>query len=332
MDEVHLLFTSAGRRIELLRSFRKAYQGLGISGRIVATDIDPLAPALRMVDRPYLVPRLDSNEYIPALTEILRRERIGVVFPLIDPDVMVLAAHRPQLEATGARLAVVPIEAAQIAADKWRTHEFFSGLGLAVPKAWTRDQLHAIDVDFPLFIKPRHGSASRHTFRVQSREELDFFSRYVSDPIVQELVSGPEITNDVVCDFEGRVLSVVSRERIRVRSGEVLVGKTVYHPDVTADCVRIAEALRAIGPINVQCMMRGDTPTYIEVNARMGGGMPLGIAAGVDWPRWLLARAVGMPVDVPPLGSYRHGLYLSRFDDSAFISESERVRMASHRI
>jgi carbamoyl-phosphate synthase large subunit len=329
---LNVLFTSAGRRIELLRAFRKAYQALGIAGRIVAVDVDPLAPALRVADQPYLVPRLDSPGYVPALAEILRREAIDVVFPLIDPDVPMLARHRDELEATGARLAVAPLESAEIAADKWRTYQFLRRLELPVPRTWLPGQLDPDGADYPLFIKPRFGSASQQTFRVENAEHLDFFSRYVPDPVVQEFLPGPEITTDVTCDLEGDVLAVVSRQRIRVRSGEVLVGKTVFDPHVADACAGVARALRAIGPINVQCMMQGDVPRFIEINARTGGGMPLAIAAGADWPRWLLARMARIPVEVPPLGSYDHGLYLSRFDESAFITEAERVQMASHRV
>ncbi|NQU23483.1 MAG: ATP-grasp domain-containing protein, partial [Candidatus Nealsonbacteria bacterium] len=252
---MNILFTSVGRRVELLGSFRRAYKSLGISGRIVAVDIDPLAPALQRGDRPYLVPRLDSPEYVATLLEILKREEVGIVFPLIDPDVPLLAKHREELEATGARLAVVPAEAAQVAADKWRTNEFFSGLGLAVPKAWLPGQLDPAEADYPLFIKPRAGSASQQTFKVENRQQLLFFSDYVSNPIIQQFLPGPEITNDVICDLSGNVLSVISRQRIRVRSGEVIVGKTVFDPAITEACLRIAESLPAIGPINVQCMM-----------------------------------------------------------------------------
>jgi len=329
LRDVNVLFTSAGRRVELVRSFRAAYRKVGIAGRIVAVDVDPLATALRLADRSYLVPRLDSPQYVPALAEILRRERVDVVFPLIDPDVPVLAAHRQTLEATGARLAVVSPEAAAICADKWRTHQFLRDLGLPTAEAWLPGQLEAVRPEYPLFIKPRFGSASQHTFKVNDRRQLTFFSTYVPQPIIEEFLPGPEITNDVVCDLEGNVLAVVSQERIRVRSGEVLVGKTIHDPVITEGCLRIAEALPAVGPITVQCMMSGSAPRFTEINARVGGGVPLAIAAGADWPAWLLARWAGAAVDVPPLGSYHGGLYLSRFDDSLFLTEAEREQMES---
>ncbi|MBN2477079.1 MAG: ATP-grasp domain-containing protein [Pirellulales bacterium] len=334
---VNVLFTSVGRRVELLRSFREAYQTLGISGRIVAVDIDPLAPALRLADTTYLVPRLDDPGYIPSLLTILERERPAVVFPLIDPDIPVLAAHRRELEATGARLAVVSPKASAIAADKWHTCEFFRGLGLTVAASWLPGELDPAKADYPLFIKPRGGSASQETFKVKNPRQLEFFCEYVTDPIVQEYLPGPEITNDVICDLDGKVLSVVSRQRIRVRGGEVTVGMTVFDPAIAEACVRIAGALPAVGPVTVQCMMkdtrdRGPVPVFTEINARLGGGLPLGISAGANSPLWLLAAVADMPVEIPPLGSYRRGVYLSRFDQSLFLTEAEREQMASHRV
>ena len=111
---VNTLFTSAGRRVELLRAFRRAYESLSLQGSIIAVDIDPLSPALQEADRRYLVPRLSEPGYIPALIDICAREQAHLVFPLIDPDIPVLAHHRAELEATGARVAVVPEQAAQV--------------------------------------------------------------------------------------------------------------------------------------------------------------------------------------------------------------------------
>jgi len=315
-----------------MRAFRRAYETLGLAGKIVATDIDPLAPALQEVDRPYIVPRLDSPDYIPALVGICQQEEVGLIFPLIDPDIPVLAANRTVLEETGVRVAVVSSDAEVLTADKWLTTQFFQRLGLSTPRSWLPSQRDPDEIDYPVFIKPRRGSAAKYTFRVSEIEELRFFSRYVPDPIIQEYLPGPEITNDVICDLEGEILGMVSRERIEVRWGEVAKGVTIYNPEITAACVRIAEALPAVGPITVQCMMKRGVPHFTEINARLGGGIPLGIAAGVDSLCWLLARAAGLPVEIPPLGTYRTGLYLTRFDGSFFISEDDHATMASHRL
>lgn len=329
---INALFTSVGRRVELLRAFRQAYKALALEGRIVALDIDPLAPALQLADRPYIVPRLDSPDYIPTLVEICRREQIGLIFPLIDPDIPVLARHRTEIEATGARLAVVPETSVATVNDKWLTTQFFQDLGLPTPRSWLPEQLDPTRAAYPLFVKPRGGSAAQNAFKVRDAREAGFFLDYVSEPIIQEFLPGPEITNDVICDLHGDVLAVVSRRRIEVRWGEVAKGVTICDPQITDACVKIAQALPAIGPITVQCLMKDGVPHFTEINARLGGGVPLGIAAGADSPRWLLARAAGLPIEIPPLGSYKTGLYITRFDDSFFLTETEREQLASHRL
>lgn len=320
---VNVLFTSVGRRVELLRAFRQAYQALNLAGHIVAVDIDPLAPALRLADKPYLVPRLTEPDYIPSLVEICHREQVDLIFPLIDPDIPVLARQRAALEATGARLAVVSKAAVEQTGDKWLTYQFYKNLGLATPQSWLPAQLASASLRFPLFIKPRGGSAAQHTFKVNNQRELDFFLDYVPNPIVQEYIAGPEITSDVICDLSGEVLGVVSRQRIEVRWGEVAKGVTVRHPAIIDGCCRVARALPAVGPITVQCMMQGDIPYFTEINARLGGGVPLGIAAGAESPRWLLARAAGLPIEIPPLDSYQTGLYMTRFDESFFLNQAD---------
>jgi carbamoyl-phosphate synthase large subunit len=70
-------------------------------------------------------------------------------------------------------------------------------------------------------------------------------------------------------------------------------------------------------------MLRGGEPFYTEINARFGGGCPLGIAAGANSPKWYLAEAAGLLVKIPALGSYRQDLYMTRFDDSFFVREEK---------
>jgi carbamoyl-phosphate synthase large subunit len=329
---MNVLFCSVGRRVELLRAFRQAYQVLQLTGSIVAVDVDPLAPGLQLADHPYLVPRLNSADYIPALIEICRREQIDVIFPLIDPDIPVLAQYRREIEATGARVAVASREVAAKTNDKWLTAQFFQHLGLRTPRSWLPEDQGLMDAEYPLFIKPRGGSAAQNAYKVHTASELNFFIHYVPEPIVEEYLPGPEITSDVICDLESEVLAVVSRQRIEVRWGEVAKGVTVYDQTIVEACVKIAHALPAVGPITVQCMLKNGVPYFTEINARLGGGVPLGIAAGVDSPRWLLARMARLPVEIPPLGTYQTGLYLTRFDESFFLTADEREQMASHRL
>ncbi len=327
---INILFTSVGRRVELMRAFRQAYAALGLKGSIVATDIDPLAPALGEVDRYYLVPQVDDPEYISGLAKICRTESVRLVFPLIDPDIPVLAAGRELLEASGAALAAVPAKAARIVHDKWKTYQFLRAAGLSAPKSWK--SLPAGKLGFPLFVKPRIGSAGRGGQKVDTQAELKLALRRTPEPLVQQYLTGPEVTSDVTCGLDGRVWAVVSRQRIEVRWGEVAKGVTIRNEEILAGCVKIARELEARGPITVQCILQDGRPYFTEINARFGGGLPLGIAAGVPSPRWYLAQAAGIPFETPNLGSYQTGLYLTRYDESRFLSEAQYAEIARHRL
>lgn len=326
----NLLLTSVGRRVELVKALKAAYAQHGFRGNLVATDVDWMAPALQFVDRPYLVPRSKSAEFLPALERICVQEEVDLIVPLIDPDIPVLANSGLRLQETGAKLAVVGAAAAQIAQDKWLANQFFAGLGLPVPRSWlpTEPPLHPCE--FPCFIKPRDGSAAENTFAIHSAVELEFFCKYVSAAIVQEYLPGPEITCDVICDLQGEVLTVVQRQRISVRGGEAIKSETIHRPDLDQMCRTIAQRLPAVGPITVQCMLKEDQPRFIEINARLGGGLPLAMAAGLDVPGILLHLADGKNPRVL-VAPYRIGVTMTRFDHSVFLTRADRERLEGHR-
>jgi carbamoyl-phosphate synthase large subunit len=331
-EEVNVLFTSAGRRVELLRAFRRAYGKLNLPGQILATDIDPLAPALQEADDPRIVPRLDDPAYIPALLDIVRREKIAMVFPLIDPDIPILSAHYEEFQQAGARVMTPPPEGVETATDKWKTFQMYSASQIPVARSWLPKDFRVEDAEFPLIVKPRRGSAGKGVFKVENPSQLSYILSYAEDAMIQEYLPGPEITSDVICNREGKVWAVVNRRRIEIRSGEVAKGVTLWDERIARWCIEVAQAIRATGPITVQCMLRDGEPRFTEINARFGGGCPLGIAAGADYPLWYLCEAAGLDPEVPPLGSYRQGLYMTRFDDSHFFGQDEYDRLARRRI
>lgn len=322
-DEMfNILFTSVGRRVELMTSFREALLTLGVNGKLIGTDIDPLAPAFQLVDNGFLVPKVDSPEFIETIIKICRDQKVRLVLPLIDPDIPVLAKYKAEIKATGARVAVADENEALICGDKWQTYEFLHDLGIPTPQSWLPATVDP-GVDFPLFVRPRDGSAGIDAYVARNRKELDFFCEYVPHAIVQEFIAGPEITSDIICDFKGQVIAVVSRQRIAVRGGEAMKSVTIRDERIVEYCCRIAKALRAIGPITIQCMMKNNVPHFIEINGRLGGGVPLAIAAGVDIPALIIATAADMNVDRSAQEPYVTNLYMSRCDQSYFVSESE---------
>lgn len=327
----NILLSSVGRRVELARAFRRAYTRLGLAGNIVGTDCDWLAPALQEVDEPQLVPRFKEPNYLDSVLRVCEEQSISVIFPLNDGELIHLAKHAVEIEATGARVAVLTPKAIQICGDKWLTYQFFSELGLPTAESWLPQNGRPQNLRFPVFIKPRDGSAGESTYPVRSQHELDFFETFVPNPIVQEFLAGPEITTDVVCGLDGKVISTISRQRIAVRGGEAIKSVTIHDKRIEQACHEIAEKLPAKGPITVQCMMQDDVPHFVEINARLGGGLPLAIGAGVDVPALLLSDSAHLPI-VELNRQAELGVYMTRCDESFFLTEKNREQIPGNHL
>ena len=321
---IKVLFTSAGRRVELLQSFQRAFSELKIDGEIIATDINPLAPSLYFSDKVYIVPPSADPEYPYIIRNIALKEQVDLIFPLTDLDIPILSRIKQDMVQYGVKVVVVDEAAAKVTSDKLLTYKHFRDLNIPTPKSWTPSEiLGRENINFPLFIKPRFGSAGKQTFRVDNQEQLEFFIHYINEPIIQEFLPGPEVTTDVICDFNGNVLGIVSRQRLEVRGGEVSKGKTIYDPLIAKYAKLIARSLSAVGPITIQSIYKDGTPFFTEINARFGGGAPLGFAAGVDAPKWLLALAAGLSLDIPPVGEYKRDLFMVRYDKSLFLTKED---------
>ena len=148
--------------------------------------------------------------------------------------------------------------------------------------------------------------------------------RLVPDAIVQEVLRGPEITIDALLDLEGRPIHFVPRLRIRTLGGESVQGVTLDHdPSLEEWIERVLQRcseLGAIGPLTIQAFLEPDGPVLSEINPRFGGGFPLALVAGGDYPKWLLDMVEGTPVP-PRLREYQAGLYMTRYNVEQFIRQ-----------
>ena len=72
---MRILFTSVGRRVELMQLFKKAADKLNIDLEVFGADISETAPAMFFCDKKVIVPRINDNAYIPALIDICKNNK-----------------------------------------------------------------------------------------------------------------------------------------------------------------------------------------------------------------------------------------------------------------
>ena len=87
---VNILILSAGTRNKVVQYFRRTF---GPKGRVIATDMQAVAPAIYEADAYYLVPRISDPGYLDIVLDICRKEKITGVLSLIDPELSLLAEN-----------------------------------------------------------------------------------------------------------------------------------------------------------------------------------------------------------------------------------------------
>ncbi len=319
---ITLLVTCVGRRVELLQAFRAAAQRLGIGLRLVGSDTTATAPALHCADEKVLVPPIGEPGYIPALLDTVSRFAVDALIPTIDTDLLVLSKHRADFERAGCRPLIAEPDVINICRDKILTYQFLTEHKIDTPATFTPDAIRELsERRFPYFIKPRYGSASLKVNKIEDERDLEYYLAKIGEPIVQEFVDGLEHTLDVYVGLTGQVRCVVPRARWQVRGGEVSKGVVIKDLDVmNAGRVvveRLGDSVR--GLVTLQCIVTADRRIrFIEINPRFGGGAPLGIAAGADYPAWLLQELCGQTPAIS-FDGFRHGLCMLRYDWSCFL-------------
>ncbi|AOQ23325.1 hypothetical protein MTAT_18590 [Moorella thermoacetica] len=319
---MNILLTSAGRRVSLLRAFRRAVQNLKGS-KIIAADCDPTAPTLIEADESFILPRVSSDKYIEELINLCERKKIDLVIPLIDPELPLLAGSKGIFYKIGCTVAISAPETVNIGNDKLATWDFFTSNNIPAAQTFTKEEvqekLKRTDLSLPVIIKPRWGSSSQGIIKCDTIDQLSFYISREKDIIIQEMLLGPEVTLDIMGDGQGGLLALVPRKRLKIRGGEVERGITVDDGLFYDYVVKIVQILKPFGAINIQCFITGRGPVFTEINPRFGGGYPLADAAGAQFPEMLIALARGEKVK-PRIGQYKRGLLMTRFDEAFFIS------------
>ena len=306
-----VLFTCAGQRVDIVTAFKRA------GARTLATDVNPLAPALYHADEHAFVPRVSDPGYVAALRDLVDAHDISLIVPLTDLDHGVLARARDGL---GALVLLPAPEIVDALADKWLAHQLFEERGIGSPGTWLPDALPDA-LEFPVLVKARHGFGSRGIYRCADRRELDFFLGYTDhDSMVQAACRGEEFSIDVFCDLDGRCLNAVPRTMIESKGGESIKGMTIRDTELIEVGRHVSETLELVGPANIQCFREPDgTHRVTDINPRFGGAFPLPTAAGSRYPELAIALAAGERPE-PRLGDFRDGLVMTRFFSELVLS------------
>lgn len=330
---MNILFTCAGRRNYLINYFKEALRG---EGKVFATDMQLTAPALVDADVAIQVPAIYADDYVKSLKKIIKDNHIKAVISLNDLELPILSESKEELEALGAKVIVADEQAIKVAFDKWETVKFLEDNGLKSPKTFidlgeAKTAIEKGELEFPLVIKPRWGSASIGIVFPENMRELELayelqhiqlqrtiLAEASKDDIdhailIQEKIPGKEYGLDVLNDFDGNYVGTFARQKLQMRSGETDKAVSVIDPKLEKIGRVIGENLGHIGNLDADAFEHNGEYYVLELNPRFGGGYPFSHEAGMNtaavYIEWLKGNK-----DISHLNQYKEDIMYSKCD------------------
>ena len=314
---MNILILSAGTRNKIVEYFVKTLSG---KGKVIATDMSKLAPAIYEADKYYIVPRMTDIGYIDTIIDICKREEIKGVLSLIDPELSLLAENKKKFEDIGTDIIGSSYELCEMSLDKYQMYLWLNAKGYKCAKSYIdKDEFYtAVEsgaITYPVFVKPARGSASISISEAYDKDSVEILYSHNDGLMIQEYLHGQEIGADVYIDMiSGEIVSIFTKKKIKMRAGET--DKAVSFKDdrlfnLIKDFVYKAGYR---GQIDID-IFDIDGEYYIsEVNPRFGGGYPHAYECGCDHMKLICNNLAGN-TNSNVIGEYKSNIYMMKYNE-----------------
>lgn len=237
------------------------------------------------------IPFIDAPDFIDEINHIIELYKIEFIIPTHDSAVLKMAECQNLIKAT---IITSCSATCKVCRSKGKTYEIFEKL-IPTPKVYEISQ----QMHFPIFLKPDVGQGSKGTYKVYSKEEVDFYLNKDSTLLALEYLPGKEYTVDCFTDKNGNLLFAEGRERIRINNGISVNSKQAYNPRFKEIAEIINQTLSFQGVWFYQVKERENGELVLmEIAPRIAGTMALFRAAGINLIQLSLFDRMGLEVSI----------------------------------
>jgi biotin carboxylase len=293
---------------------------------IVGTDTDTFHLACTDADASYVIPRCDEPGYDEALLSIVALERVSLIHPQPDPEVLWLSERRDRFPG----LLALPDHSDVVAChDKMHSNRLLTAAGVPAPRSV---RVHA-HLDFEdtvdalmgrsgkVWVRAIRGAGSKAALPVTTGSQAFNWIRYwtanrscaSTDFMLSTFLPGREYAFQSLW-YDGELVTSMARERTEYLFGNLMpsgqssspsVARTVHSTEVNEVATRAVQAI-CPRPHGVYCvdLKENDngTPSVTEINAgRFFTTSNFFAAAGSNMPYFHMRLAFGQRVDGLPL-------------------------------
>jgi len=264
-----------------------AIQELGYESIIINNNPETVSTDFDISDKLYFEPLFIEDVY-----NVIRKEMPkGVIIQFGGQTAINLG---PKLRSKGVQILGTSVDSIDAAEDRKRFERLLRELDIPQPRGTAVHNIEqaiiaANDIGYPVLVRPSYVIGGRAMVIVYDNEEL---TNYIQEAtalsadhpiLVDEYIEGMEVEVDAIADKEDVLIPGIMEhiERTGVHSGDSFC---VYPPQNLSNQVietlvdytkRIAVALRVVGLMNIQFVVKDEKVYIIEVNPRASRTVPI---------------------------------------------------------
>ena len=274
------------------------------------------------------IPPPDSNDFIPAVLNIVKDFGCQVVIPVNDGVASEVSKHKREFEEVNATVPVPDWEVFDVCRDKYKTIELAKKAGVAYPKTFIAENIDELQdlckqMNYEVVLKTRSNEridGKNSKIFMDSPDSLNKLVKEIKIPLdrimIQEQIRGgfgTVYTVSAVLDGNDVLAKVVCRKihETVLRGSVAVFAETVENEKVENAGLKLLTSLNWYGVASPELKVdpKG-VPVLMEINPRFFGYTKLAIDAGVDLP-WIVYRlACGEKIRTD---TYTIGMRFSRF-------------------
>ncbi len=350
MKKIRILLTSVGGLVapSIIRSLREERD---YDFYIVGVDVQPGAVGFCYTDKSYVVSWGDAPEYMEMMLDISKKEKIDVVVPLSDPEVMSISRNKKKFESLGAIPLCSSYSTVANAVDKGSLLTYLKKAGLNVPDFCLvnndRDLEKAVRIlGYPerdIIVKPRMSRGAKGFWRLSAKNKGEDFlwkdnprqtityeqllsllkdSNSIVPSVAMEFLRGDDFNIDVLTN-KGKLIALCPMKRIVPDAGPILVGRIVNDLLLEREVSAIVEKFNFSYNVNIEMAYRRksrkEAPLIYEINPRVSGAVAITRYAGNNLLLAGILLALGKDISVTKFKE----IYFQRFFDDVFYKDQQ---------